>query len=170
MALDAAGKNGSAASELRPDAHCCIMVRVGKDPPNTRLRCDAIAPDSGLPSISSSRPQQACRRARSCQGHALRARWRARPWQPLRAPASNVAWVGAKKRAPRSNKETGKKRWSHAVRSWQEKPHTRKPREGVRMSVPRVLRWSGAVFSRRQSKPVATSVPRRRLYRGLSAS
>ena len=37
MAYHAATENGSAASELRTDAHDCIMVQVTTDPPNTRL-------------------------------------------------------------------------------------------------------------------------------------
>ena len=49
----AAMKNGPAASELRRDAHDCIMVPILTDRPNTRMRA-IFAPDGELPSELSS--------------------------------------------------------------------------------------------------------------------
>ena len=46
-------KNGPAASELRRDAHDCIMVPILTDRPNTRMRA-IFAPDGELPSELSS--------------------------------------------------------------------------------------------------------------------
>ena len=45
----AAMKNGPAASELRRDAHDCIMVPILTDRPNTRMRA-IFAPDGELTS------------------------------------------------------------------------------------------------------------------------
>ena len=47
--FQAAMKNGPAASELRRDAHDCIMVPILTDRPNTRMRA-IFAPDGELPS------------------------------------------------------------------------------------------------------------------------
>src|SRR4029077_2503392 len=73
--LDTGFENGFAA-----DAHGCIMVRFVMDLPDTRLRREFLVPDSELPSDASSRPQQACRRARVYQGAAWK-RWRVRTAQ-----------------------------------------------------------------------------------------
>src|SRR5262245_63639081 len=77
-------------------------------------------PDSELPSDVSSRPQQACRRARGYQGAAWKttecaARAERRPalTAPARAGLQHV-WVGTKKRDSKSNKETGKKEVKNA--------------------------------------------------------
>jgi hypothetical protein len=53
------------------DAHGCIMGMGQNGPPNTSMRCDLCrAAKSGLPSTTSSRPPQACPRARNHQGSA----------------------------------------------------------------------------------------------------
>ena len=75
-------KNGPAASELRRDAHDCIMVPILTDRPNTRMRA-IFAPDGELRSELSSfaltaakltRPTSAGRRARDRQGR-VASRW-----------------------------------------------------------------------------------------------
>ena len=68
--LRAAVKNGSTTSELAADAHACIMVRVTAIHRIQGCGASPSCPDSELPSDASSRPQQACQRARGCQGSA----------------------------------------------------------------------------------------------------
>src|SRR5215831_5604425 len=71
MASNAVPQNGSAASELAADAYPCIMVWVFV-PPHTRMWHESSCTCPQLPSTSSSRSQQVCRRARSPQGQACR--------------------------------------------------------------------------------------------------
>jgi len=71
MASNAVPQNGSAASELAADAYPCIMVWVF-GPPHTRMWHESSCTCPQLPSTSSSRSQQVCRRARSPQGQAFR--------------------------------------------------------------------------------------------------
>jgi len=52
------------------DAHACIMVGVTATHRIQGCGASSSCPDSELPSDVSSRPQQACRRARGCQGAA----------------------------------------------------------------------------------------------------
>src|SRR3974390_2397309 len=111
MANSAGRENGPAASELRTDAHHCIMVWVS-GPPNTRMwhesSCttrelpsdDVVIPPTNASVPSCSEPSRTspngCRYAPSLTA-------------PARAGVSSE-WVGAKKQLPRSNKETeGKK-------------------------------------------------------------
>ena len=79
MASNAVPQNGSAASELAADAYPCIMVWVF-GPPHTRMWHESSCTCPQLPSTSSSRSQQVCRRARSPQGQAFR-------WPPDRRPS-----------------------------------------------------------------------------------
>src|SRR6185312_4824392 len=111
---------GSTTSELAADAHACIMVRVTAIHRIQGCGASPSCPDSELPSDASSRPQQACQRARGCQGSAWKHRAEAsaerRP--ALTAPARVAfqhVWVGAKKRDSKSNKETGMKKVKNAV-------------------------------------------------------
>jgi hypothetical protein len=62
---------GPPPRSLAADAHACIMVRGHYDPTGYKVAARVPSrPDSELPSDASSRPQQACRRARVCQGSA----------------------------------------------------------------------------------------------------
>src|SRR6516164_3081462 len=100
-ALIADVKNGSAASELR----CrCASLHHGLglwDPPNTRMWRRMFVHKPRAPLLSSSRPQQVCRRARSHQGRAFGGANAPSLTAPARAGSLNV-WVGTKKRAARS--------------------------------------------------------------------
>src|SRR5215813_2307550 len=71
LGFNAVPQNGSAASELAADAYPCIMVWVF-GPPHTRMWHESSCTCPQLPSTSSSRSQQVCRRARSPQGQACR--------------------------------------------------------------------------------------------------
>src|SRR5262245_50285253 len=115
MAAMPALRMGPPLRSCAADAHECIMVRVTTTHRIQGCGASLSCPDSELPSDVSSRPQQACRRARGCQGAAWK-RWshkamaERRPalTAPARAGLQHV-WVGAKKRDSKSNKETGKK-------------------------------------------------------------
>ena len=112
MAYHAVTENGSAASELRTDAHDCIMVRV-LGPTEYKVVARLIrAPQAGSPLIVITRPHQAvpsCSELSRCGlarvEHAARLARRPTLTAPARADVSEVR-VGTKKRAFRSNKET----------------------------------------------------------------
>jgi hypothetical protein len=105
------------------DAHDCIMVRSSRI---DRIQgCGAIddRPDSGLPSDMSS-PTIAS--VPPCSGLSRRgletterealAERRPALTAPARAGVVQHVWVGTKKRASKSNKETGKKELENAVK------------------------------------------------------
>ena len=90
-------KNGPAASELRRDAHDCIMVPIPMDRPNTRMRA-IFAPEGKLrlgivvvcTHCRKAHPTNvACRRARDRQGKSLR--------DGLRPPLTGTARGGQRK-------------------------------------------------------------------------
>src|SRR5262245_56175652 len=121
MALMPTERMGPPPRSFAADAHHCIMVRVSKRPSEYKHVARSARQASGLPSISSSRPQRACCRARGCQGVAWQ-RWslvNGRERRPtLTAPARDSVWdvwVGAKKRASGSNKETDEEKRNHPL-------------------------------------------------------
>ena len=66
--FNAVVENGPAASELAADAHHCIMVRVSAPTAYKDVTQNLVHHTRAPPRASSSRPQRACRRARSRQG------------------------------------------------------------------------------------------------------
>ena len=119
MAAMPALRMGPPPRSFAADAHACIMVRVTTTHRIQGCGASSSCPDSELPSDVLSRPQQACRRARGCQGaagndgDAARAERRPALTAPARAGLQHV-WVGAKKRDSKSNKETGMKEVENA--------------------------------------------------------
>src|SRR5215813_15163317 len=105
--FNAVGKNGSAASELAADAYPCIMVWVFR-PPHTRMWHDASCTNPQLPSDLSSADTIKCAAVlEAAQGPCPVAGWRYAPSLTASARAGFTRlWVGARKRADRSNKET----------------------------------------------------------------
>ena len=105
--FDAVVQNGSAASEL--SLRCASLHHgLGPHPPNTRMWHECSCYHTRAPlGLSSSRPQQACRRARTRQGPRPLLVGATRPslTASVRAGSTRL-WVGAKKRLARSNKET----------------------------------------------------------------
>src|SRR5215471_12586171 len=107
MASNAVAQNGSAASELAADAYPCIMVWVF-GPPHTRMWHDASCTSPQLPSdvviadtLKCAVVLEALKDEPSVGANApILDRFCARR---LHA----IVWVGARKRADRSNKETG---------------------------------------------------------------
>src|SRR5262249_18784552 len=122
MVLTPVSRMGPPPRSFATDAHGCIMVRSLWTYRIQGCGASSSCPDSELPSDASSRPQRACRRAQGLSRHGLETMEREasaerRPALTVPARASfQHPWVGAKKRDSKSNKETGMKKVTHAVR------------------------------------------------------
>jgi len=103
------------------DAHGCIMVRV-LGPTGYKVVARLIRARKRAPLWSSSRPHQACRRARSCQGVAWQGRSMpqdrrdGQPWQLLRALALQYCGSGRRNGIPGRTKKPIKKASKKASR------------------------------------------------------
>lgn len=121
MVLKPVSRMGPPPRSFAADAHDCIMVRSLQ---TYRIQgCGAmIAPDGKLPSDHRPDHNQRGRRARVCQGAALKrrnVRPEGRATADLDRPCARRpqhVWVGAKKRDSVSNKETGMKEVESGVK------------------------------------------------------
>jgi hypothetical protein len=111
MAFVPSLRMGPPPRSLAADAHACIMVRVTA---THRIQGCGASPsrlDSELPSNASSRPQQACRRARGCHGSAMERRPKGATTgldSPLRASTSNMCGSRQRNGIPSRTKKLGR--------------------------------------------------------------
>jgi len=102
------------------DADDCIMVRV-LGPTGYKVVARLIRARKRAPLWSSSRPHQAGRRARSCQGMAWQerrmpqGRGDGQPWQRRRAPALQYCGSGRRNGIPGQTKKPIKKASAHST-------------------------------------------------------
>ena len=94
------------------DAYVCIMIEVLLDPPNTSSRHGSVLLEAGSTSavIPTTTSVSACSRPSRYGLEAMERRVGPERRPTLTAPARadlRILWVGTKRRASRSNKETG---------------------------------------------------------------